>query len=328
MAYCNDNKSDKKVLVIGDIMLDQYVIGKARRLCPEAPAPILEAEETWCFPGGAANVAANIKNMGGQVFLAGVVGKDEEGDSLRKLLNQKDIPVVLGVDTGRPTTVKKRIGTREQLLVRLDRELAEEIPQGIFHDILKVVAVILEDVRLVTISDYGKGVVTKELITAVNETCKSRNVPVFVDPKGMDFTKYKGADVVKPNFQTMETLYGREIRDVGDLENAAEVVFAAIGCKACIVSWGSNGVILFRSPKDWVHYPYQTAWNTAYVSGSEDVFLAGLAMAAIRGLSLEAACMAANETASAAVGRIGTMVADAATWKDLVEKYANPIILC
>jgi rfaE bifunctional protein kinase chain/domain len=298
--YCNDSKSHRKVLVIGDIMLDQYVIGKARRLCPEDPEPVLEAVETRCFPGGAANVAVNIKNMGGQVILAGLIGKDEEGDLLRKLLNQKNIPALLGVDAGRPTTVKKRIGTSEQLFVRLDREREGGIPKGIFHDILKVVAVILEDVGVVIISDYGKGVVTRELIAAVSVTCKARNIPIYVNPIGSDFSRYRQTDVLKPSFHTMEILYGSEIRKAGDLEKAAEVVFAVTNCKACIVTWGSNGVILFRSPGDWIHYPCQKTWDTVYDPGTEDVFLAGLAMAAIKGLSLKAACMEFHVTASAA----------------------------
>ncbi|MGI6140855.1 MAG: bifunctional heptose 7-phosphate kinase/heptose 1-phosphate adenyltransferase [Caldicoprobacterales bacterium] len=317
MAYQKEGKSTRKVLVIGDIMLDKYVIGRVRRMCPEAPVPVIECAETWCYPGGAANVAANIKSMGGQVILAGVIGKDEEGEFLRKILKRKGIPAVLGVDAGRPTTVKKRIGTREQLIVRLDRELAEEISQGIFHDILKVVAVLLEDVKLVTVSDYGKGVVTRKLISAISDICKSRNIPIFVDPKGPNFSKYSDADIVKPNFHSLEILYGKDIRDIDDMQKAVDMVFSATGCKACIVTWGCYGAILFRSAEDWIHYPCRAEWNTAYISGAGDVFLAALAMAGIQGMPLEAACIAANEAASAAAGRIGTMVADAATWEKL-----------
>ncbi|HHY83102.1 MAG TPA: hypothetical protein GX505_10565 [Clostridiales bacterium] len=322
MVYLKDRESVRKVLVIGDIMLDQYVIGKASRLCPEAPAPVLEADEINCFPGGAANVAVNIKNIGGQVTLAGVIGKDEEGEILRKALKQKDISAVLGVDPTRPTTVKKRIGTREQLVVRLDRELVKDIPHGIFHDILQLVTVLLDDVNLVTISDYGKGVVTRELFAAVGERCKSRNIPVFVDPKGADFTKYRGAELIKPNLQSMEAIYGNEIHNIHELESAADLVFSSTLCKACIMTWGANGVVLFRSPKDWIHYPCPIVWQTPFISGAGDVFMAGLSMAACQGLPIEIACMMANDLAASTVGRIGTVTADAATWKELLAKYS------
>jgi len=321
VIYLKNHESIRKVLVIGDIMLDQYVIGKAKRLCPEAPAPVLEADEVKCFPGGAANVALNIKNIGGQVTLAGVIGKDDEGEILRRILKQKDISTVLGVDPTRPTTVKKRIGTREQLVVRLDREQAKDIPTGIFHDILQLVTVVLDDVSLVTISDYGKGVVTRELFAAICERCKSRSIPVFVDPKGSDFTRYRGADVIKPNLSSMEALYGKELLTASDLEGAADMLFSAVQCKACVMTWGANGVILFRSPKDWIHFPCPIVRETPFISGAGDVFMSGLAMAASQGLPIETACMIANDLAASTVGRVRTITADAATWKALLEKY-------
>lgn len=320
MAYQKEDKSSKKVLVIGDIMLDQFVIGKAKQLCLEAPVPIIEGAETHYFAGGAANMAVNIKNMGGQVILAGVIGKDEEGDVLRKILNKKGIPTVLGVDIGRPTTVIKRVGTREQLLVRLDREIVEEISRGIFHDIIKVVTLLLEDVKLVTISDYGKGVVTRKLISAINEICKTRTIPILVDPIGTDYSKYRVADVVKPTFQSLEILYGKSIRNIDDMQKAVEIVFSKTGCKACIVTWGINGTILFTNAENWVHFPCQTERSTTLISGADDVFLSALAMASIEGMSLEAACKAANEIASTVAGKFGTMIADAVTWQKTVNK--------
>lgn len=315
MTYQKEIKSTRKVLVIGDMMLDQYVIGQARRLCPEAPVPIIEGVETLSFAGGAASVAANIKSMGGQVILAGVIGKDEEGDTLRKILNQRGIPTVLRVDAGRPTTVKKRVGTEEQLVVRLDRGITEEICQGIFHDILKVVTLLLEDVKLVAVSDYGKGVVTSKLISAISEICKTRKVPIYVDPAGSDYSKYRNAVLVKPSFSSLEVLYGKNIRCIDDMQKAVSIVFTSTGCKACIVSWGFNGAVLFRSAEDWIHFPCQASRNTSYIYGAGEVFLSALAMAAIEGLPLEDACKAANKVASAVTGRFGTLVTDGTVWE-------------
>jgi len=319
VAYRSDGGSGSKILVIGDIMLDEYIIGRAMRLCPEAPVPIIEDAETYYFPGGAANVAANIRSMGGRVILAGVIGNDEEGECLRKILSNRDIPTVLGVDPGRPTTVKKYIGTREQLIVRLDRELVKEIAQGIFHDIIKVVALLLEDVKLVAVSDYGKGAVTSKLISVICEICKSKNISVFVDLKGTDYTKYREVYLIKPNFVSLEVMYGCDIKNIEDMQKAVGKVFSDTGCKACIVTWGPNGTVLFKNKEEWIHYPCRGESHSAYISRAGDVFLAALAMATVKGMPLEVSCMTANETASAFAGRIGTMMVEEATWKEIIE---------
>jgi D-beta-D-heptose 7-phosphate kinase/D-beta-D-heptose 1-phosphate adenosyltransferase len=318
-----DCRPASTILVIGDIMLDQYTIGKASRLCPETPAPVLISNETSCYLGGAANVAVNIKNIGGQVTLAGVVGKDEEGDLLRKMLKQKDIPGVLGVDASRPTTVKQRVGTKEQLVVRLDREQTRDISSGIFHDILRLVTVLMEDVRIVAVSDYGKGVVTAELMAAICEICSARKIPVYVDPKGTNFAKYRGVDVIKPNFAAMEAFYGKEIQSCRDMEKAAENIISATGCSSCIMTWESNGAILFRRNGEWIHYPCSSRWNTPYMSGAGDIFMAGLVVGVSMDLPLETACKAATELASSAVGSAGTMAVCAEDWNRLMEMY-NP----
>ncbi len=238
-----------------------------------------------------------------------MVGKDEEGETLRRLLNLKDIPAVLGVDSTKPTTMKKRIATKEQLLVRLDREQTGDIPVGIFHDILKLVTLLLEDVKLVSISDYGNGLVTRELILTVSEICQSKNLPIIVepivvDPVGSDFSKYHGVDIVKLSFRSIEAMYGKAILGIEDLEKAVEQIFAATYCQACIVCWlepGNNsGVILFHSPKDWIHFPQpisQKDINLNY-SCTNDVFMAGLAIAVAQGFSIESACRLASVTLS------------------------------
>ncbi len=289
----------RKILVIGDIMLDRFFIGMPRPLCEEPLALLFKDKETKYYPGGAASVAASIKKMGGQVTVAGVVGNDEEGETLRKLLNQKDIPAVLGVDSTRPTTVKKRISTKEQLVVRTDSDQPEHISPGIFHDILKLVTLLLEDVKLVSISDYGYGVVTRELILTVSEICQSKNIPIIVDPAGIDFSKYQGVDILKPEFHSVEVMYGKDILGIKDLEKAVELLFISTGCQACIISWlepgNTNGVILFHTPKDWVHLPWPIVMKSINHSCANDVFMAGLAIAVAQGFSLETSCRLANE---------------------------------
>ena len=136
------------------------------------------------------------------------------------------------------------------MIVRVDREVAKEISQGIFHDIIRVVALLLEDVKLVAVSDYDKGVVTEKLISVVSEICRSRNIPVFVNPSGTEYGKYREADLLVPNFRSLEILYGKEICDFDEMQKAAGLIFSASACKACIITWGCNGAVLFRMIKN------------------------------------------------------------------------------
>ena len=318
-GMATDRESGQKILVIGDIILEKYIIGQATRLCPEVPIPLLEPDETNCCLGGAANVAANIKSIGGRVTLAGVVGKDEEGEEIRKILKQKDIPAILGVDGSRPTTVKQWVGTREQFVVRLDRELARDIPSGIFHDILRLVPLLTDDNGPVIVADYGKGVVTEELMAAVREICSPKEIPVLVRPGGMNFSKYKGADILQPDSFTLEALWGKRIQNKEDLGKAAETVFSVTGCGACVVTWESNGAVLLRRPGEWVHYPCYTGQDAGCLSGTGDVFLAGLAMGISMGLPLGTACGMANKLASSVAGKAGTLVAEADAWNKIVQ---------
>lgn len=302
MTAWNIGKSIGKILVIGDLMLDRQIIGLAEDFHSEEQASIIDTGIPRYFPGGSASLASNIRKMGGQVTLAGVIGKDEEGEILRKILNQKEIPAVLGVEAGRPTTVREFIRSRQQTPVQVDRNPACEISIGIFNDILKVVALLLEDIRLITISDYGIGVVTRGLIAAVSEICAGRNIPILIDARVTDFSKYRGADVIKSDIRCMESFYGREIRDITVLEKSAEIVFSETGCTACIIVKDGNGVILFHSPRKWIHYTLAAVGNLIDDSEAVDIFMAGLSMAICQGLPVESACMAASEAVSAMAG--------------------------
>ena len=249
MVDWQNNDSLRKVLVIGDITLPPSL-------------------------GGAAGIAAKIRSLGGQVTLAGVVGKDEEGESLRRILNQMNIPCVLGVDTNRS--------------------------MGIFHDILQVITVLMEEVKLVLISDHGKGVVRSELIATLCELCKVRNIPVLAVPFGSDFSKYQGVTVITPDFQSLEDLNGKRIQKMEDLEQAVENVFALTGCQACISAWSlPGGVNLFHSRKNWIHFPCPIGWKGMDIEELNNTFLAWLALGISQGLSLQSACKQAAAAAAA-----------------------------
>jgi len=309
------NKS--KILVIGDIMLDQYLAGRSERLCPEAPAPVVIVEDEKWFLGGAGNVASNIRAIGGQVLLAGVVGRDEEGQWIQKNLKSRDIPLVMGVDASRPTTVKKRIMIGDRLIARIDREVCADISDGVFQDIVRIVAA-MQDIALVIVSDYGKGVVTRGLMEEVINLCSYRGIPVYVDPKGQDYGKYRGADVIKPNFPAFEAFYGHSINSIEEMQKAGLRIFETVGCKACIVTWEANGAILISSPGQWRHFPGSGKTGTPFVSGAGDAFMAALAMGRLMGLPLESACNLANSMASGVVGEMGTIVMKREKWDEML----------
>lgn len=194
-----DEKTGRTILVIGDIILSQY--NKGTR----------DLDESSLSLGGAANMAINIADIGGRVILASVIGRDQDGEAIRKMLKQKDIPAVLAVDPSRPTVVGEWTGT----------------PIGIFHDILKLITVMMEDVNLVVIVDCGKGVVTEELMSAVCEISKPRDIPVLVVPMEFDFGIYKEADLIISRLPAIKVLYGLVNVCGEDWYKAADEIFIA-----------------------------------------------------------------------------------------------------
>ncbi len=324
MPYAGTEPIDKgdgrKILVIGDIILDQYLTGYANRLCPEAPVPIVAIEDEKWYLGGAANVAVNIRAMGGQVLLAGVVGQDMEGNSIKKMLKAQDIPLVLRIDASRPTTVKKRILAQDHLLLRVDRESCTDILEGTFQDIVTIITA-MPDIAMVVISDYRKGVVTEALMEMVRHLCQHRQIPVYVNPRGNNYRMYKGVEIISPTLDALEIFYGQDICSIDALEDAVRSIFLVTQCNTCIVTLETNGVIYFRGPSDWVHYPWQRQMDGRSATGAEGVFLAALVMGIERGLNPEKACEVANRVTLASKRLIGTMVATKESFEEVCSEY-------
>jgi rfaE bifunctional protein kinase chain/domain len=299
VAYMKENESAPgKILIIGDVILEQNIIGRVGCSCSDSSVPVLNIKETMHYPGGAANIAALIKAMGAEVTLAGVIGKDEEGERLRRFLNQKNISSVLKVDGNRPTALMQRIGTEEELLIRLDKYHQDEIVNGIFHDILKVVTLLLEDVKQVVIVDYGKGLVTGSLLSTVCEVCQSKGIPVFMELQCKNLFKKSSIEMIKIPYSSLEALYGHRIQNTDDMEKAANLVFTALGCKTLIVSWSPpapNGVLLFRRYNDWIHFPLPVWMKSISSCETEEIFMAALIIAVSRSIPMDLACKQASE---------------------------------
>src|SRR3972149_7451771 len=185
-------------MVLGDLILDEYLWGRVTRISPEAPIPVVDVQKITFAPGGAANVAANIAALGGEVIILGIIGGDEPGKRLKDSLEQRGIDTRLFVDEQRPTTFKSRIIAHSQQIVRVDRESNDPISAKLARTLLKAASKEIQSVDAVLISDYGKGVTTPSLMRGIVSLSNDNHRKLLVDPKGADYSKYKGVTIITP----------------------------------------------------------------------------------------------------------------------------------
>jgi rfaE bifunctional protein kinase chain/domain len=294
---------DSRVVVVGDIMLDRYLMGDTERLSPEAPVPVVTLRERHAALGGAANVAANVAAMGARCILVGAVGDDADGASIRQELAVARLEdrFVLTI-AGRPTTSKTRIIARGQQIVRIDDEV-DSLLEG--HDLKRLVETAREalaDADALLLEDYNKGALSPELIAAVMEIAKRRGIPIVVDPKYRQFFAYAGATVFKPNRRELESALGAAV----DLTNgnALPEVLARLQVDNLLVTLGSDGMVLVTKDGNLTQIP-SMAREIYDVSGAGDTVTAWLGTALAAGASLREAAQLANYAAGVEVGKPG-----------------------
>ncbi len=295
-------------------MLDQFIWGKVSRISPEAPVPVVHVASESFHLGGGANVAANIRALGGHARVVGIVGRDEHGR--RVLHDLRSIGAgVSGVIQTRayPTIQKTRIIAHQQQVVRLDRE--EPIGNhGLAAAVLARVEKALRGVDAVVVSDYGKGVITAELLSFLADRC-GRKPMLLIDPKKGNFAHYRKATLVKPNVEAASLASGIEIVDDATLRRAGERLVEMWQAEAVLISRGEDGMTLFRRGKGMKHFP--TAAREIFdVTGAGDSVLSAAALALGAGASFEEAAELANRAAGIVVGKIGTASAAA---EELIE---------
>jgi len=288
-----------RILVVGDVMLDRYWFGDVSRISPEAPVPVVKVEKSEERPGGAANVARNIAALGARVALLSVVGADEAGASLARLLADSDIDASLHEDAQLNTTVKLRVLGRQQQLLRIDFENspAHEVLQTKLAEFRQRVAVC----DAVILSDYGKGGLTH--ITEMIRVAREHGKPVLVDPKGDDYARYAGASVVTPNRAELREVVGRW-KDEADLVARVDRLRAELGLDALLLTRSEEGMTLF-SAAGATHEP-ALAREVYDVSGAGDTVIATFAVMLASGLDMAAAMRWANRAAGVVVGKLGT----------------------
>lgn len=311
----------KHVVVVGDVMLDEYVRGDVARISPEAPVPVVDLTERQLMPGGAANAAANVVSLGAKATIVGVVGADAPAEQLRMAMKERGIGVeALVVTKERPTTHKLRIVARTQQIVRVDVESREKLAA---ESDAKLVAQIQESAataHAVVISDYAKGVVTDLVIKACIETAVGRGIPLIVDPKARDFSKYAGATIITPNVLELEVAAGVSThnRDA-EIVEAGSRLLASVKGSSILVTRGAAGMTLLSPGEVPLHLP-TVARSVFDVTGAGDTVVGTLTLALAAKVPIHHALVLASHAASIAVGRPGTV---AVTTEELLASFSD-----
>ncbi|MCZ6690111.1 MAG: D-glycero-beta-D-manno-heptose 1-phosphate adenylyltransferase [Planctomycetota bacterium] len=301
-SILSEGKSPR-ILVVGDLILDRYLFGEVSRVSPEAPVPVLLERGYEERLGGAGNVLANLWGLGADAWGIGVVGEDAEGKRISSLLGDRGKGVV---DPSRPTTVKTRAIARGQQVLRVDRELTAPIPTSVETDIIEEAIQQVHRSDAVVISDYGKGVCTPRLLGAILGVARDRGATVVVDPKGADFSRYRGAAVLTPNIAEAEEALGVSSREETLFLKAVADCIGTLDLLGLVVTHGSEGISLHEPTGGETRFPAR-ARSVYDVTGAGDTVTAAMTVALVRGASLPEAVGLANLAAGIVVGKVGAV---------------------
>ena len=298
------NWQGKRILIVGDVMLDKYIFGEVERIWPEAPAPIVSVRKESFVPGGAANAASNVAAMEGCALLVGIVGNDIAKDILIKELQKRDIDVRgLVTDSAKPTIQKIRVLGQSQQLLRIDYEDSASANGAVAKQLIDAIAK-WERLDCIIVSDYAKGTITEGLLKVLKDMAKSRKIPLIIDPKPQHKSWYRGCALITPNRKEAEEMAGIKLNTLEEVEQAGKKLAEELDCHV-LLTRGEKGISLFEKGKQGVHIP--TVAKEVYdVSGAGDTVIATLALALSSGIALRQAAVLANQAAGIKVGKIGT----------------------
>ncbi len=293
------------ILVVGDLMIDHYLWGKCERVSPEAPVQVVDIEREENLMGGAGNVLNNLLTLGAKVGICSVIGEDEGAAWIDNRLDEKAVQkVALIKDASRKTTKKSRIIALQQQIVRVDKENKEDISKASQTEILARVKAVLDDYDLLLLSDYKKGVLTDDLTKALIMIARERGIPVFADPKGSDYSKYKGATLITPNKKEASEATAIMIDSDEALIEAGEKLRRELALEYAFITLSEEGMAIFGA--DGMHKIATVAREVFDVTGAGDTVIAALAFAYARGEDIKKAASFANEAAAVAVGKVGS----------------------
>ena len=308
------------LLVIGDLILDHYVMGRVSRISPEAPVPVVHVESETLRLGGAANVFNNILALGGKADLCGVIGADESGRLLLKELGKsRSGRGGVIIDQDRPTTRKSRVIAHNQQIVRYDMEGRQELKGTLQKRLLRYVESRIRELSCIVVSDYAKGVVSAALMTELTRLAALRKIPVIVDPKVEHFSYYKGVTVITPNHLEATQAAGLHGDDDQTINQAGALIRQRLGCQSVLITRGEKGMSLYEGEGMSWHLPTQ-ARQVYDVTGAGDTVIGTLALALATGASMREAATLANHAAGIVVGMVGTATVSP---KQLLEAVGN-----
>lgn len=312
--------SDVKILVVGDVMLDRYWRGSVNRISPEAPVPVVRLEKTSLSAGGAANVAANIAGLGAKPFLVGTIGDDFEGKSLAEILRKQGIcSDFLVTAAEKPTIVKTRIVAQSQHVVRIDQEEISFPTEEHEENIWKLIEKIFDEVQLILISDYAKGLLKENLLSRLITKAKDKSKKILVDPKGKNFSKYRKATMLTPNKREAMEAVGHRAVDEDELDEIGIELLEMLELESLLITKGEHGMSLFQRGLEPLHLN-SLARKVYDVTGAGDTVISTLAVALGAGADLPDAAKIANIAAGLVVEEVGTTVI---TKEKLIENLNN-----
>ena len=316
---------DKRVLIVGDVMLDQYLYGDAERISPEAPVPVIRLEQEHAYLGGAGNVARNVTALGGKASLVGLVGEDAAGHMLLDLLRQEDVNAHVPLCPGRVTTLKTRVLARNQQMLRIDREDSSPLKLEEERLLLDRLALLAEEHETLILSDYGKGLVSPSFMEGLNALLASlpRAPRVLVDPRPHNMHLYLGAFLLTPNLKESTDAVHLPARSQDEILAAGRAVMTRSGARHLLLTLGSHGMALFLATGEVWRIP-TSARAVFDVSGAGDTVIGTAALGLAAGMPLLPACMLANFAAGVVVAKVGTATATPAELVNAVTTWPVP----
>jgi len=301
---------NKRIAVIGDLMIDRYFWGNVERISPEAPVPIIEVTEESNRLGGAANVANNIASLGGIPIMVGVVGSDEGSKILKRLVEERGFPTCgIVEDASRPTTIKSRVIAHDHHIVRIDQEVKTDISDATQKKILELLDDHFKDIDGIILEDYNKGVLTKQLVSDIIEQARRASKIVTVDPKYNNFFEYRNVSVFKPNKKEAEEALGKRLASMEDYKAAAEEILHKLNAENVLLTLGDMGMILYEQGGASSHVA-TTARKVADVSGAGDTVISTLTMTLLAGGTIREAATLANIAGGIVCGEVGIVPID------------------
>jgi D-beta-D-heptose 7-phosphate kinase/D-beta-D-heptose 1-phosphate adenosyltransferase len=298
-----------RILVVGDIIMDRYIWGSVSRISPEAPVPVVDVEQETKMLGGAANVIRNIATLGASPLLCGVVGDDSTGEEILFELTQMGLKTEGVVrEAGRPTSIKTRIVAHNQQVVRFDRESRADVDRQSIQRLVGYIGDHLDTIDAIVVSDYGKGVISGDLMIGMRDLCASyadRKIIITVDPKTGNFEYYKRVDVITPNHHEAGVYCGFTVVDEDSLDRAGNKMLTDLDCRSVLITQGKDGMTLFERSGEKTHIP-TVAKKVFDVTGAGDTVIGTISLGLAAGLDLKSAAILSNFAAGIVVGEVGT----------------------